>query len=490
MSEIQHHELKKFINGESHQPWPGVYLIHGQEMLVEKSSEQLISTLLDGESADLCCEKIEGVIENLSDALERLNTFSLLMGPKIVMFKEARLFEGRRNSQRLVDQVVEAWKSEDEHQAAKSFLNLCSRFEIDLEGTHHEAKKNEMFKSLLAQMGTDGVEKLIHYCLNQGWSPKVSGDHVEVLQKAIEKGFPKQHYLIVTVYAKVPKNLKLYKSFKHHGVVIDCNIPLGERRSDKAAQEAVLRQTLDELLAKANKTLSPGAFQILCQLTGFDPRIFVQNVEKLIDYVGKRPDLTVEDIHCVLKRTKVDPVFELTNAVADRNLIQSLSYMKTLLDAKWHPLQILSALANQMRKLLVAKSFATSDYGKCWSRGISYPQFQKSVMPSIVAYDKQVRKESSNWLDRGTDKTKKGKGGKKKAPDVVLAANPKSPYPVYQTLLKAEKYTLQELINAMTNLNQTDLRLKSTGQDAAMVLKKTIEEICGIKGRGSNKKLK
>lgn len=478
MSEIQHNQLTKFLKEGSHQSWPGVYLIHGQEMLVEKSSEQLVAELLGGEASDLCCEKIEGVIENLADVLERLNTFSLLMGPKIVMFREARLFEGRRNNQRLVDQIADAWNSEDEHQAAKSFLNLCSRLEVDLDTVRQGVKKNESLKSLHDQFGADGVGKLAQYCIDQGWSTSRSGDHVKVLQQALEKGFPKHHYLIVTVYAKVPKNLKLYKSFRDHGVVIDCNIPMGERRSDKAAQETVLRQTLDQMLAKTNKHLSPRAFHALCQLTGFDPRTFVQNVEKLIDYVGKRPELTEKDIHAVLKRTKVDPVFELTNAVADRNLVQSLSYLNTLLDAKWHPLQILSALANQLRKLLVAKSFVTSEHGKCWSRGISYPQFQKTVMPAIVEYDNQVRKKSNDWLDFFTQKAKKGKGTSKTAPDVVLAANPKSPYPVYQTLLKAEKYTLQELVNAMTSLNQTDLRLKSTGQDAAMVLKKNIMGIC------------
>ena len=479
MSEIQHNQLSKFLKEGSNQPWPGVYLIHGQEMLVEKSAQQIVAKLLDGESSDLCCEKIDGLIENLSDVLERLNTFSLLMGPKIVMFKEARLFEGRRNNDRLVEQIVDAWKSEDEHQAAKSFLNLCGRLEIDLDDIHHGRHNNQTFKTLLGQLGNDAVGDLAQYCIDQGWTTAGSGDHVGVLQQALEKGFPKHHYLIVTVYAKVPKNLKLYKSFRDHGVVIDCNIPLGERRADKAAQESVLRQTLDELLVKANKHLSPGAFQTLCQLTGFDPRIFTQNVEKLIDYVGERSELTSEDIHAVLKRTKIDPVFELTNAVADRNLVQSLSQLNALLDAKWHPLQILSALANQMRKLLVAKSFVSSEHGKCWSHGISYPQFQKNVMPAIVAYDKLVGDNANGWLDQISEKTKKGKGSKKKSADVVLAVNPKSPYPVYQTLLKAEKYTLQELVNAMASLNQTDLRLKSTGQDAAQVMKKTLMGICG-----------
>ncbi|MGD8837669.1 MAG: hypothetical protein PVJ84_06850 [Desulfobacteraceae bacterium] len=480
MSEIQHNQLTQFLKETVDQAFPGVYLIHGQQMLVEKSAAQLVTHLLDGESADMCCEKIEGTVENLADALERLNTFSLVSGPKIVLFKETKLFEGRRNLQHLVDQITEAWDSDDLHQSAKLFSNLCGRLEIPLEEVRHGSFENDNLKAVIAHLGSDGLDKLVPYCQTQGASAAVSDDHTHTLQHALVKGFPSNHFLIATVTSKVPKNLKLYKAFRKHGVVIDCNIPLGERRSDKAAQEEVLRQTLDELLSKRQKRVSPRAFQTLCRLTGFEPQIFVHNVEKLIDYVGEQPEITVDDIQTVLKRTRVDPVFELTNAVADRNLIRSLSHLDTLLDANWHPLQILSALANQMRKLLVAKSFTTSEYGKSWARGMTYPQFQRSVMPAIVAHDRQLNEQSAGWGEMVTDIPAKGRRSKKKPLEVTLAANPKSPYPVYQNMVKADKFTLQELVDAMAGLNQTDLRLKSTGQDAAMVLKKTIMGICSV----------
>jgi DNA polymerase III subunit delta len=277
--------------------------------------------------------------------------------------------------------------------------------------------------------------------------------------------------------------LKLYKLFRDHGAVIDCNIPLGERRADKTAQEAVLRRTLDELLAVAGKTMSPGAFQYLCRYTGFDPRTFAQNVEKLVDYAGEREKITEGDIQAAVERTKADPVFDLTNAVADRNLAQSLFYTQALLAAKWHPLQILSALANQMRKLLVAKSFTTGTYGKTWVAGMRYPQFQNSVMPAIEAHDKRSRDQSAAWQETICEETTKGRGKKKGATDVVLAANPKSPYPVYQTLLKSDNFSLQELIVSLQTLNQADRRLKSSAQDQSLILKKAIMEICGIASR-------
>lgn len=483
MSEIQYSQFAAFLEKEGGASLPGVYLIHGQEMLVEQSTRQLSARLLDGASVQICREKVDGALENLPDVLERLNTYALLGGPKIVIFTEAKLFEGKAQHQQIVDRVADAWEGNDMTQAARQFLSLCGRLEIDLDGALRGHEDHEALKSLRVRLGSDAIEKLVTQCQSEGWQPAAAGDQATALQRAIERGFPAGHYLIVTVHAKVPKNLKLYKAFRDHGAVIDCNVPMGERRADKTAQEAVLRRTLDELLAAAGKKMSPGAFQYLCRFTGFDPRTFAQNVEKLVDYAGKREAITEEDIQAAIKRTKTDPVFDLTNAVADRNLAQSLFYTQALLDAKWHPLQILSALANQMRKLLVAKSFATGTYGKSWAAGMSYPQFQNNVMPAIEAHDKHACDKVAAWQERSGETSGKGRGKKKATTDVVVAANPKNAYPVYQTLLKAQNFSLQELIASLQTLNRADLGLKSSGQDHALILKKAIMEICGTTSR-------
>lgn len=478
MSEILHSQLPAFLKETTGRPPSCVYLIHGQEMLVEQSAGKLLDGLLKGQPQDLCCEKVEGLLENLPDVLERLNTFALLSGPKIVLFKDAKLFEGRSHHQQMPEQIIEAWQGDDVHRAAKLFLNWCRRLDVDLDTIYLGSSESEPLKTLVGPLGTDGVEKLAHYCRSQGWKHSNGSDHLVVLQRALERGFPQDHFLIVTVHSRVPKNLKLYKAFQTNGVVIDCNIPLGERRSDKMAQEAVLRDTLDDLMAKVKKRLSPGAFQSLCRLTGFDPRTFVQNVQKLIDFTGDRLEITQEDIQIVLRRTKADPIFELTNALADRDIGQTLFYLNALLNSKWHPLQILSALANQMRKLLVAKSFTAGEYGGRWARGMTYPQFQKSVLSAVVDYDNHSREQTNRWHDASTQNKRKGRAKIKEIQDIALAANPKSPYPVYQTLVKSDNYTLQELVESLGRLNRADLRLKSTGQDAGMILRNTVIEIC------------
>ncbi|MGD9334477.1 MAG: hypothetical protein PVJ50_05765, partial [Desulfobacterales bacterium] len=62
--------------------------------------------------------------------------------------------------------------------------------------------------------------------------------------------------------------------------------------------------------------------------------------------------------------------------------------------------------------------------------------------------------------------------------DLVIARNPRNPYPVYQMLLKSERFSTDELIAVLESLSQTDLSLKSTGQNPKLLLQKLILFIC------------
>jgi DNA polymerase III subunit delta len=482
MTEVLHSQLADAIQKAASEALPGIFLVHGQEMLVEQAVESLVVKLLDGASRDLCCDTVEGLMEKIPDVLAQMNTFSMMADCKVVVFKEAKLFEGRTNHQRLAEQIIEAWDGEDLERAAKSLVDLCTQLAIEPEQATGASQEIEPWRQLHQGLGDQGLEKVVQFAIARGRQSTAGGNDLETLLAAVTKGFADRHHLIITVNAKVPKNLKLYKSIRDHGWIIDCNVPMGERRADRMAQEGVLRQALETILGPTGKHLQAGAFETLCRLTGFDLRTFVQNVEKLIDFTGERTAIAVEDVQTLLRRTKSDPIFELTNAVAERNLNQALFFLHSLLDGRLYPLQILAALANQIRKLLVAKSFALSQQGKCWRAGMAYAQFQSGVMPAIAEFDRQIREISMGWR-ASADEAEDGKAGEPKTRlDVVLAPNANNPYPVYQTLLKSEKYTQQELLAAMALLNQADVRLKSSGQDAALVLNKTVMDICGVRG--------
>lgn len=483
MTEILHSQLAELLADRTALEKHAVGLIHGEPMLVEQCAAAVIERLLQGAPRDLHCEVVDGLAENIPDALARMNTFALLSGPKVVWFKEAKLFETGGGHERLIDQILEAYAEAQIDRAAKGLLNFCARLGMDILSAGAAARLPGELQPIESAVGAEGIARMIDHCREQGWRPAGDDDPLQSLSLAFEKGFPAQHFLLITTGAKVPKNRKFYKSLQAHGVIVDCHVPLGERKADKQAQEAVLRQIWERRLQEAGKRMAPALFPQLCQLTGFDPATFRDNIDKLIDYSGPRLEIAAADLEAVLRRTKSDPVYELTNAVADRNVVSALFYLDTLLRAEWHPLQMLSALANQIRKLLVAKDFILSEHGRAWRAGMPFPQFQNTVLPALQAYDALIAAQTDAWQAPDAQEDKARKGSKRESLDLALASNPGNAYPIFQTLLKADNFGRKELANAMVRLSETDLRLKSSGQDAAMVMKNLIMAICGIQGK-------
>ena len=248
----------------------------------------------------------------------------------------------------------------------------------------------------------------------------------------------------------------------------------------------MLLQKMTEILKSNNKEMDKSAYSALMEMTGFDLRSFCSSLEKLVDYLGKRNTITVKDVESVLKRTKKDPIYDFTNAIADRRIEKALFFLSSLLEAEFHPLQILAAIANQIRKLMLAKDFTKSLLTKAWSAGISFTVFRQNILPSVVAYDQSLLKlleewENSNLNSEQIDKVSGPGEAKKKgriATDLLLVKNPKNAYPVFQLLKKSERYSAAELMNAIGYLNHTDIQLKTTGQNPKIVLERLIFKIC------------
>ncbi|MBU2482885.1 MAG: DNA polymerase III subunit delta, partial [Proteobacteria bacterium] len=120
-----------------------------------------------------------------------------------------------------------------------------------------------------------------------------SADH-QLFAQFLEKGMPEEHCLILTCPG-VDKRLKFYKTIEDKGLVIDCSVSQGTRKADLDDQNQVLGNIADSILNSSGKTIIPRAFNLLVELTGFNPELFSQNLEKLITYVGKNTSISIED---------------------------------------------------------------------------------------------------------------------------------------------------------------------------------------------------
>lgn len=420
MSVIKHNDIHKHFKEISPQSASGfypVYLVYGEEMLVKNIIQFLLEYLLPEPAKKYGYEAYEGTSDNILTAIQQLNTYSLLDKGKVVA---------------LID---------------------CPLFTASPKGA-----------------APDKIEEM---------DGSTQGDSSELLAAAITDTFPQEHYLIITTDT-VDKRRRLYKTVNDNGLIVDCSVPKGDRQADKIAQDTVLRESMQTLLKQHDKILDASAYAALCEMTGFDLRTFLNNLGKLIDYVGDRKQITVEDVGFVLERTKQDPIYAFTNAISERNAGQSIFYMDSLLRNGYHELQLLAAGVNQFRKLLIMRLFVSDVMSDTWPKGLSFNEFREQIMPTIQEHDLQFKDRLKEWNLALNGHVQKADGDQKQRvrTDLLIAPNPKNAYPVYKQIQKAVTFTQEQLLRALRIFRNADLDLKSSGHTPRSIMANAILKIC------------
>ncbi len=487
-------ELKSASGGS---PLPPVILIFGDELLYKSALQTLLDAIIPPEKQAFSYEPVDGIPENVYPVIEKINTYSFFSGQKVVGFLDTRLFYAKKNAGDILEKAMDSFKEKDVKTAARYFFSLLSVTGLSLDDV-----RDKSYAGLKLDMDAVGdtawLDSLVDYCLENPSKESSGEDPVKTLQQAVEKGFPKGNHLILTS-DMVDKRKGLYKAIVEKGLAVDCSVPKGENWADRQAQGAVLAEQMKTILSPFGKTLDKAAFQKLVEITGFDLRMFAGNLEKLVQVVGDRKIIAVEDVESALPRTRQDPVFELTNAVTDRNVDAASFYLKSLLVRGFFPLQIIAAIINQMRKVLIAKDFLESPAGKFWQSGFTFDQFKKqfsqTILPALQAHDAILIARLGEWETRlhspsESDGPPKDKKKKKSAPavkksaqpasDMLLVKQPASPYPLFLLLQKSDRFSRLELIQAIISLDRANLSLKSSGLNPELILGNMILKICGL----------
>ena len=488
MTDIRYHDLPAYLaktEASGASPWPSVLLLFGEEMLVKQALDKVLTAVLGDAERGVAYEVVEGLNENVGAALERVNTFSLLSRVKVVALTEARLFHSRQTADRLWAQAAKAARAGDMKKAARFFLDILSLQSLALD----DVRGTALAESLHVPDGDDDLAWLPDvrdYCQQHGLAVPATADPQQMLQEAIQAGFPAGQHLVITTEL-VDKRRSLFKLIREHGLVVDCAVPKGDRKADRMAQETVLDATVEDVLRRNGKRMAPAARRALYDLTGFDLRTVAAGVEKLVHFTGDKKEIGAHDVHQALQRTRRDPLYAFTEAVSDRQIGTSLFYLHSLLTGGDfdHPLPLLAAVANQMRRLLVAKDFMESQFGRAWQPGCSYPQFQTQVMPAVKSYDEALKATLATWEDSlqtaisAPDKSVGGPKRKNAGPtDLLMAGAGRSPYPIYKTLQKAERFTRVELSRFVRHISDADRRLKRSGTAGFLVLEELLFAIC------------
>jgi DNA polymerase-3 subunit delta len=292
------------------------------------------------------------------------------------------------------------------------------------------------------------------------------------LSEIVQSGIPDGHFLVMTA-GSLDRRRKIVKTLEKTGLIIDCTVPQGARKADLDDQRQILQDVAGTVLARSGKTMEPAAFSELLDRTGFNPALFAKNLDKLIAFTGDRSAISRADVEAIIQRDKKDPIFSLTNAMMEKDVSQALFYLSSLRKDGFHPLQILKSFENLVRRMLLFKAFSlelSEKHPSIRMDRLHFNGFKQQILPAIIAHDQALQNPAAR------DETDQAAGDS--ARDLVLAPNPNSPYPIFQTFEKSVRFSLDELRSAMISLGDLDFALKSSSADADAGIEQFVMTFC------------
>lgn len=159
---------------------------------------------------------------------------------------------------------------------------------------------------------------------------------------------PDSTVLIVVVDEELSASSALLKAAQEHGKVIQCTLPKG----------AAVKTWIENRARSIGVKIKPEASSMLADYIGNNLRMLANELNKLATYVGAGETIDVDDVRKLSPQVQEARVFDLTDALAERNRKKALDLLHDLLADGEPPLRLISTITSQVRSLLLVKELA------------------------------------------------------------------------------------------------------------------------------------
>jgi DNA polymerase III delta subunit len=419
---------------------PALLLLHGDDFQVRAAAQALLDVLVPPENRAFNLERFDGRSASWDQIEASLMTPPFLSGTKTVWVESAPYFASAENKEEMGEKALRLWADGKKDEAARLFFEL-----LHWAGWNQERwdriDAGSSASEIAALLGESGREAaaLLAYCRGQDFHMRQSGGgETDRLIHFLEHGLPPWGVLLLDA-SHVDRRTRLYKKFVEKGAALD--LAIGRDKTGKL-DRAALGQFLDQCLREAGKRIEPRAREMVLARAGVELWAVHQELEKLFLYVGAGPLIRAKDVEEIFLDQGEGWVFDLTKALAARDAVAALGQLARLLSQGNHPLALLGSIANEVRRLLVARQLMDGEAAGRWNSRMSPDQFRESIFPKI-------------------------------GPPL-----PAHPYAAYMSFKSAESFTARELARGLDLLYETDLRLKSSGQPPRIAMERLIIELC------------
>lgn len=197
---------------------------------------------------------------------------------------------------------------------------------------------------------------------------------------------------MVFVESEVDKRGKLYKAVQSKGRAVE----LGRQ------DETTLLRWILGSVKKEGKQISESTIRYFLTKVGTDMENIQKELEKLFCYTLEKDTITREDVEEICTTQITNQIFDMVNAVADKQQRKALNYYYDLLTLKEPAMRILALLTRQFKLLLEVKVLTEQGFDRKDIAG------KTGLYPFVVGkYQEQARffskKELRAIMEDGVD---------------------------------------------------------------------------------------
>lgn len=430
------------------------YLLYGEEeYLINETLHQILDIIMPESDRDFGLFFVDGENVDFDLLKDHLLAPSLLGGRKVVVVKNTTIFQSRENLSDLIQKIRD---NIDEHpdKAAKyflTFLKISGFAWEDMQGAGWQKITDEQWRKAVEDDSGDDRNKwlprMIEICTSRGWTSGSVIDPSDQFEELLAQGLPAGNCLILTAEA-VDKRKKIFKVIDKAGIILHFAESKGE-----AATRETLKLEAQKLLSRYGKSLVPVAWIALGKKTGFQLRPSLNELQKLISFVGQRSVIEEKDVEAVVGKTREDSIFDLTTALAEKNAKSALLALKALLDQGTHHLMILTMISREIRLLLQASLLIRSGKLPRFTPNMEYGSFQKNIYPVVTGLAADVSPKE----------------------DLLVK---KHPFVIYNALRNCSRFSYPVLLNYLDDLLDMDRAMKSSATDPQLLLERFLIKAC------------
>lgn len=173
-------------------------------------------------------------------------------------------------------------------------------------------------------------------------------------------------------------------------------ISLGKDREDFAVigcyedREKDIKSFVREYLIKNQITISENAAELLCMRLSNDKKANLNEMDKLITYLGSRRNIEIDDIKIAISDTSCSSAEDLCYYIGTGQSDKAIDSYKELLNEGIEPVSIVRSISNHYLNLL--------NYAYSYEQGKRTDEIISSVRPPVMFYRKEdLKLQINTW---------------------------------------------------------------------------------------------